>query len=136
MELSYQNRLGCGRKTFRRYFQQGNGGQQLAKSAELAPVTTFLLNSSPSQTLFFSDDKKIAKAMEATDRHRSYAPKPTFNRSSGFKSKGPGKVTSTYARKTTPYQKLKSIKSPEAKKSGNPKGRPLHKKRGSRLGRN
>jgi hypothetical protein len=105
--------------------------QQLAKSAELAPVRTILLNSSPSQTLFFSDDKKIAKAMEATDRHRPYIPKPTFNRSSGSKSKGGGKVTSTYAhaRKTTLYQKPKSIKSPEAKNSGN-------KKRGGRSGRN
>jgi hypothetical protein len=112
--------------------------QQLAKSAELAPVRTILLNSSPSQMLLFSDDKKIAKPMEAADRHRPYAPKPTFNRSSGSKSRGGGKVTLTYAHvcKTTPYQKPKSIKSPEAKKSGNPKGRPLHKKRGSRSGRN
>jgi hypothetical protein len=111
--------------------------QQLARSAELAPACTILLNSSLSQTLLFSDDKKIAKAMEPADRQQSYAPKPTFNRSSGFKFRGVGKVTSTYAhaRKTTPYQKPKAFKSPVAKKSGNPKGHPLHRKRGGRSGR-
>jgi hypothetical protein len=36
--------------------------QQLAKSFELAPISNILLNSSPSETLLFLDDKKIAKA--------------------------------------------------------------------------
>jgi hypothetical protein len=111
--------------------------QQLAKSAELAPALTILLNSGPSQTRLFSDDKRIAKAVEATDKHLPYAPKPTFNRSCGFKPRGASKVTWAYAaaRKTTPYQKPKAAKSPVPKKSGNPKGRPLHRKRGSHSGR-
>jgi hypothetical protein len=59
--------------------------QQLAKSAELAPARTILLNSGPSQTRLFSDDKRIVKAMEAADKQRPYSPKSTFNRSRGFK---------------------------------------------------
>jgi hypothetical protein len=108
--------------------------QQLAKSVELRPISNILLNSSPSQMLLFSDDKKIAKGMEAAERHRPFPPKSTFPRSNSSKSRGGGKVTSTYAhaRKSTPYQKPKSIQSPEAKKSGNPKGRPFHAKRGGR----
>jgi hypothetical protein len=111
--------------------------QQLAKSAELAPARTILLNSGPSQTCFFSDDKRIAKAMEAADKQRPYAPKPTFNRSRGFKPRGVGKVTSSYAPacKTTPYQKPKAAKSPVTKKSGNPKGHPFSRKRGGRSAR-
>jgi hypothetical protein len=83
--------------------------QQLARSAKLALARTILLNSAPSQTLLFSNDKRIAKAMQAADKQRPYAPKPTFNRSHGFKSRGAGKVTSAYAPacKTTPYQKPK-----------------------------
>jgi hypothetical protein len=78
--------------------------QQLAKSAELAPARTILLHSAPSQTLLFTDDKRITKAMEAADKQWLYASKPTFNRSCGFKPRGAGKVTSAYApvRKTTP----------------------------------
>jgi hypothetical protein len=111
--------------------------QQLVKSVELTSISNILLNSFPSQTLLFSDVKKIAKAMEAAERHRPFPPKPTFPRSSGSKSRRGGKVTSTYAhaRKPTPYQKLKSIQSPKAKKSGNPKGRPFYAKRGGHSGR-
>jgi hypothetical protein len=106
--------------------------QQLAKSTELAPARTILLNSGPSQMCLLSDDKRIAKAMEATDKQRPYAPKPTFNRSCGFKPRGAGMVTSAYspAGRMTPYQKPKAAKSPVPKKSGNPKGRLLHRKRG------
>jgi hypothetical protein len=108
--------------------------QQLAKSAKLAPARTILLNSAPSQMLLFSDDKRITKAMEAADKLRPYARKPTFNRSCGFKSSGAGKVISAYApvRKTTPYQKPKAAKSPVAKKLGNPKGHLFSRKRGGR----
>jgi hypothetical protein len=111
--------------------------QQLAKSVELAPARTILLNSGPSQTLLFSDDKRIPKAMEAADKQWPYSPKPTFSRSFSFKPRGAGKVTSAYApaRKMTPYQKPKAAKSPVAKKSENPKGRPFPRKRGGRPGR-
>jgi hypothetical protein len=96
----------------------------MAKSAELAPAHTILLNSGPSQTRIFTNDAKIAKAMEAADKHRPYTPKPTFNRSRGFKP----------ASKMTPYRKPKAAKSP-VKKSENPKGPPLHRKRGDRSAR-
>jgi hypothetical protein len=111
--------------------------QQMANSAELALARTILLNSGPSQMRLFTDDTRITKAMEAADKHRPYAPKPTFNRSRGFKPWGAGKVTSAYApaRKTTPYRKPKVTKSPD-KKSENPKGRPLHRKRGGCSARN
>jgi hypothetical protein len=117
--------------------EKENIHQKMAKSAELAPARTILLNSGPSQTHLFTDDARIPKAMEAADKHRPYAPKPTFNRSRGFKPRGAGKVTSVYAPacKTTPYWKPKAAKSP-VKKSENPKGRPLHRKRGSRSVRN
>jgi hypothetical protein len=110
--------------------------QQLAKSTELAPTPTILLNSGLSQMRLFSDDKRIAKAMEAAYKQQSYAPKPTFNRSCGFKPRGADKVTSAYApaRKTTPYQKPNAAKSPVAKKLGNPKSRPFSRKRGGRSG--
>jgi hypothetical protein len=42
--------------------------QQLAKYAEVAPARTILLNSGPSQMHLFSDNKRIAKAMEAADK--------------------------------------------------------------------
>jgi hypothetical protein len=67
--------------------------QQLAKSAELAPACTILLNSGLSQTRLFSDDKRIAKAMGVADKQRPYTPKPIFNRSRSFKPRGAGKVT-------------------------------------------
>jgi hypothetical protein len=109
--------------------------QQMAKAPKLALVRTILLNSCPSQTRLFTDDARISKAMEAADKHRLFAPKSSFNRSLGFKSRGAGKVTSAYApaRKTTPYQKTKAAKSP-VKKSGNLKARPLHRKRGGLVG--
>jgi hypothetical protein len=104
----------------------------MAKFLNLSSINNILLNSPPSKTLLFLDDKKIAKAMEATERHRLYPPKSTFPRSSGPKFRGGAKVTltSAHARRPTPYQKPKSVQSPEAKKSGNGKGRPLHPKRG------
>jgi hypothetical protein len=91
--------------------------QLMAKSFDLSPID-ILLNSPPTEMLF-SDDKKIAKAMEAADRHRPYP-----SRSSGPKSRGGGKVTSTssYARRPTPYQKpvqfsLPSLISRETRKA-------------------
>jgi hypothetical protein len=92
--------------------------QQFAKSVELAPAHTVLLNSGPSQMRLFSDNKRIAKATEAAVKQWPYTPKPTFNRSCGFKPRGAGTVTSAYApaRKTTPYQKPKAAKSPVPKK--------------------
>jgi hypothetical protein len=109
--------------------------QQMAKSAELAPARTILLDSGPSQTHLFTDDARIAKAMEAADKHQPYAPKPTFNRSRGFKPAG--KVMLAYAPvgKTTPYRKPNAAKSP-IKKSQNPKGRPLHRKKDGCSARN
>jgi hypothetical protein len=76
--------------------------QLMAKSFDLL---TILLNSLPSETLLFSDNKKIAKATEAEERHQPYPPKSTFPRSSGPKSREGGKVTSTstHARRLTPY---------------------------------
>jgi hypothetical protein len=71
--------------------------QQMAKAPKLAPVRTILLNSCPSQMRLFTDDARISKAMEAADKHRPFAPKSSFNRSQGFKSRGTGKVTSAYA---------------------------------------
>jgi hypothetical protein len=117
MELSYQDRLGRGRKTCHGHFNKETKAicQQLAKSAKLEPVRNILLNSFPSQTLLFSDDMKIAKAMEAADRHRPYPPKPTFNRSSVSKFRGGVKVT------WTPYQKPKSIQSLKPRSRENPK---------------
>jgi hypothetical protein len=102
--------------------------QLMAKSYDLSPINNILLNSPPTETLLFSDDNKIAKAMEAADRHRPYPPKSTLSRSSGPKSKGGGKVTSrsSHARRPTPYQKLNPVQSPEPKKSGNEKGRTFH----------
>jgi hypothetical protein len=95
--------------------------QQMAKSVELAPARTILLNSGTSQTCLFSDDKRI---MEAADKQRTYALKPTFNRSRGYEPSGAGMVTSANepVRKTTPYKKPKAAKSP-VKKFRNPKGR-------------
>jgi hypothetical protein len=59
--------------------------QLMAKSSDLSPINSILLPFPP-QTLLFSDsDKKIAKAMEAADRHWPYPPKSTFTRSSGHK---------------------------------------------------
>jgi hypothetical protein len=112
--------------------------QLMAKLYDLSSINNILLNSPPSETLLFSDDKKIAKAMEAADRHRPYPPKSTFPRGSGPKLRGGGKVTltSAHAWRPTPYQKPKSVQSPEPKKSGNEKGCPLrHQKRDGRPGR-
>jgi hypothetical protein len=67
--------------------------QLMAKLFDLSSNNNILLNSPPSKTLLFLDDKKIAKAMEATERHRPYPPKSTFSRSSGPKSRGGGEVT-------------------------------------------
>jgi hypothetical protein len=77
----------------------------MAKSFDLLYINIILLNSPLSKTLLFSDDKKIAKAMEAAERHRPYPPKSTFPRSSGPKSMRGGKVTSTsvHARRPTLY---------------------------------
>jgi hypothetical protein len=111
--------------------------QLTAKSYDLSPINNILLNSPPTESLLFSDNKKIAKAMEAADRHRLYPPKSTFPRSSGPKSRGGGKVTltSSHASTSTPYQKPKSVHSPEPKKSGNEKGRSFcHQKRSGRQG--
>jgi hypothetical protein len=106
--------------------------QLMAKSFDLSSIN-ILLNSPPSETLLFSDDNKISKAIETAERHWPYPPKSTFPRSSGPKSRGGGKVTSTsaHARRPTPYQNPKSVQSPEAKKSGNGKGHPFHPKRGA-----
>jgi hypothetical protein len=112
MEHPHQDRLGRGRKALCRDFQQRDGGHQPAVGEVRRPGTCphhlaqqFSFTDAP-----FSDDKKIAKAMEAADSQRSYAPKPALNRSGGFKSRGAGKVTWTYAhaRKTNPYQKPKA----------------------------
>jgi hypothetical protein len=53
--------------------------QQMAKAPELAPARTILLHSSPTQTHLFSDNARVTKAMEATDKHRTYAPKSSYN---------------------------------------------------------
>jgi hypothetical protein len=110
--------------------------QLMAKSYNLLSINNILLNSIPTKTLLFSDDKKIAKAMEAANRHRAYPPKSTFPRSSGPKSRGGGKLKSTpsHARRPTPYQK--SVQSPEPKKLGKEKGCPFRQqKRGGHQGR-
>jgi hypothetical protein len=101
--------------------------QLMAKTFNLSSINNILLSSPPSETLLFFEDKKIAKAMEAAERHRPYPPKSTFPRSSGPKLRGGGKVTSTstHARRLTPYQEPKSVQSSEPKKLGNKKGRPV-----------
>jgi hypothetical protein len=109
--------------------------QLMAKSFKLSPINNILLNSSRSETLLFSDNKKIAKAMEAAERHRPYPPKSTFPRSSGSKSRG-GIRGRQHPRKPTPYQKPKSIQSSEAKKSGKRERLPFSlEERGGRPGR-
>jgi hypothetical protein len=105
--------------------------QQMARAPKLAPACTILLNSCPSQTRLFTDDARITKAMEAADKHRPFGPKSSYRSGRDLNSRGAGMVTSKYApaHKTTPYRKHKAAKSP-IKKSGNPKGRPHHKRRG------
>jgi hypothetical protein len=108
--------------------------KQMARAPKLAPARTILLNSCPSHTRLFTDDVRITKAMEVADKHRPFAPKSSYR--SGFNSRGAGKVMLKYApvRKPTPYRKHKAAKS-SIKKSENPKGRPHHKRRGSRPAR-
>jgi hypothetical protein len=105
--------------------------QQMARAPKLAPACTILLNSCPSQTRLFTDNARITKAMEAADKHWPFAPKSSYKSGRSYKPREAGNVMSTYtpARKMTHYQKPKAAKSP-AKKSGNPKGHPHHKKRG------
>jgi hypothetical protein len=96
--------------------------QQMAKAPELAPAHTILLNSCFSQTRLFTDDARITKAMEAADKHRPFTPKSSYSSGQGYKPRGVGAVTSTYAhqaRKPTQHRKPKAAKSP-AKKSGKP----------------
>jgi hypothetical protein len=107
--------------------------QQMAKAPELAPARIILLNSCPSHTHLFTDDARFTKAMEAADKHWPFAPKSSYSSGQGYKPRGAGAVTSTYAhqaRKPTQHRKPKAAKSP-AKKSDNPKGRPHHKKQGA-----
>jgi hypothetical protein len=102
--------------------------QLMTKSSDLLPINSILLTCPPSQTLFFSDrDKKIATAIEEADRHRPNPPKSTFFRSSGHKSRGGGKLTSTssHEKRQTPYQKPMPDQSPEPKKLVNDKGHPF-----------
>jgi hypothetical protein len=113
--------------------------QQMAEAPQLAPARSILLQSSPTLTRLFSDNARITKAMEAADKHRPYAPKSSYNSGRGYKPRGAGAVTSTYAhqvRKLNQRQKAKAAKS-SAKKLGNPKGRPHHlqSKRGGRKSR-
>jgi hypothetical protein len=95
--------------------------QQMARTHELAPARTILLNSCPSQTRLFTDNARITKAMEAADKHRPFAPKSSDSSGRSFNPRGAGKVTSKYAPvlKPTPYWMHKAAKSP-VKKSENP----------------
>jgi hypothetical protein len=71
--------------------------QQMARAPKQAPARTILLNSCPSQMRLFTDDARITKAMEAADKHRPFAPKSSYSTGRGYKPRGAGAVTSTYA---------------------------------------
>jgi vacuolar-type H+-ATPase subunit E/Vma4 len=71
--------------------------QQMVNASQLAPARSILLHSTPTLTRLFSDDARVTKVMEAADKHQPYAPKSSYNSGRGYKPRGAGAVTLTYA---------------------------------------